>query len=172
MSASIDQLIDRFVAMARGCGVPIRAEDNSSRLRALVEKLPKRLPPSFESFLSRYSFPAFEVLGVWLFGWDSDSNRYVAEASIPKGSLSELLIPAGYLQIGRPESVNYDAICFDFNQPRHNREYRVVQVDHEDILVNFRVRVTGELWPSFVKFVESALNSDNPRVDYEQPYEL
>jgi hypothetical protein len=50
-----------------------------------------------------------------------------------------------------------------------SQEYRVVRVDHEDILCNWKVRVTGELWPSFIKLVESALNSDDPQVYYEEP---
>jgi hypothetical protein len=37
-------------------------------------------------------------------------------------------------------------------------------VDHEDILCNEKVRVKGELWPSFIKLVESALSSDDPKV--------
>ena len=155
--------------MVRGRGVPVRAENNASRLRAFEERLPKRMPQSFESFLSRYSFPAFEVLGITLFGWDSDSNEYIAEASAPKNSLSELLIPAGYVQIGRPNTGDFDAICFDLNRRRQNREYRVVQVDHEDILCNWKVRVTGELWPSFIKLVETALSKDDPQVSYQEP---
>ncbi len=152
--STTDQLIDSFVAMLKDRGVPIRAEDNASRLRVFEEKLPKQMPHSFESFLSRYSFPAFDVLGITLFEWESDSNKYIVEASAPKNSLSELLIPAGYVQIGRPDTGDFDAICFDLNRQAQNREYRVVQVDHEDILCNWKVRVTGELWPSFVKIVE------------------
>jgi hypothetical protein len=164
-----DQIIDSFAAMLKSRGVPIRAEDNTSRLRAFEEKLPKRMPQSFESFLSRYSFPPFDVFGITLFDWDSDANKYSVEASAPKNSLSELLIPAGYVQIGRPNTGDFDAICFDLNHQAQNREYRVVQVDHEDILCNWKVRVTGELWPSFVKLVESALRSDDPKVYYEEP---
>jgi hypothetical protein len=171
MSASTDQLIDTFAAMVKGRAVPIRAEDNASRLRAFEEKLPKRIPESFESLLSRYSFPAFDVLGITLFGWDSDSSAYIKEASASKNSLSELLIPAGYVQIGRPDTGNFDAICFDLNHHAQNRECRVVQVDHEDILCNWKVRVTGELWPSFVKLLESALSTDDPLVHYEEPIE-
>lgn len=171
MSATTGQLIDRFAATVKGCGVPIRAEDNSSRLLALEEKLSQRLPQSFESFLSRYSFPAFDVLGVALFGWDSDQSAYIVEASAPKNSLSELLIPAGYVQIGRPDTGNFDAICFNLNHRAQNREYPVVRVDHEDILINWKVRVTEELWPSFVKLAESALSSDDPQLRYEEPIE-
>jgi len=54
--------------MAEGHGVPIREEDNASRLRTFEEKLPKRLPQSFASFLSQYSCPAFDVMGISLFG--------------------------------------------------------------------------------------------------------
>jgi len=169
--SSTDQLIDSFAALVKGRGVPIRPEDNASRLRMFEEKLPKRVPQSFESFLLRYSFPAFDVLGITLFEWNSDLNKYIVEASAPKNSLSELLIPAGYVQIGRPDTGDFDAVCFDLNRQAQNREYRVVQVDHEEILCNWRVRVTGELWPSFIKLVESALSSDDPQVYYEEPIE-
>lgn len=169
--SNTDQLIDSFAGMIKGHGVPIRPEDNASRLRMLEEKLPERMPQSLESFLSRYSFKAFDVVGITLFEWDSDLNKYIIEASQPKNSLSELLIPEGYVQIGRPDGGGFDAICFDFNQQSQNREYRIVQVDHEDILCNRKVRVTGEVWPSFIKLVESALSSDDPRVYYEEAIE-
>lgn len=132
-----------------------------------AERLPRRMPQSFESFLARYSFPAFDVLGITLFGWDSDLNEYAVEASAPKNSLSELLIPVGYVQIGRPDTGDFDAICFDLTQQPQDREYRIVQVDHEDILCNWKVRVTAQLWPSFIDLVQSALSSADPRVFYE-----
>jgi hypothetical protein len=144
--------------------VPIRAEDNTGRLHTFEEILAERLPQSFESLLSRYSFPAFDVLGITLFGWDPDSNNYIVEALAPKNSLSESLIPAGYVQIGRPDTGDFDAICFDFNHQAQNREYRVVQVDHEGILCNWEVPVTEERWPSFIKFVKSALSGGDPQV--------
>jgi hypothetical protein len=169
MHSSLDQSLDRFAAMVKDCGVPIRSEDNATRLRVFEERLPKRLPPSFASFLSRYSFPSFDVLGISLFGWESDESEFIVETSTPRNSLSELLIPAGYVQIGRPATGNFDAICFDLNDRRQNRECSLVRVDHEDILIHFKVRVTSELWPSFVHLVESALSSDDPHIHYDQP---
>jgi hypothetical protein len=169
MSNATDKLIESFAAMVKQHGVPIREEYNKSRLGLFEGKLPKRLPQSFASFLSRYSFPEFDVVGISLFGWDSDSNPYIEEASAAKGSLSELLLPAGYVQIGRPDTGNFDAICLDLNKPVQNREYRIVQVDHEDILCNWRVRVSGELWPSFIKLVEGALSRTDPQIYCEDP---
>lgn len=164
-----DKLIQSFVSQAWSLGVPIREEDNKARLELLGEKLPKQLPQSFASFLSRYSFPPFEVAGISLFGWESASSPYIEEASAARGSLSELLIPAGYVQIGRPDTGNFDAICFDLNEKSQNREYRIVRVDHEDILCNWNVRVSAELYPSFVKLVEAVLSSPQPQVSYEGP---
>lgn len=172
MSAITDKLIDSFATMVKGHGVPIRVNDNAPRLKMFEQKLAKRLPQSFESLLSRYSFPAFDVLGISLFGWDSDSNLYIEEASAAKGSLSELLQPAGYVQIGRPDTGNFDAICFDLNGRVQNREYRIVQCDHEEILCNWKVQVSAELWPSFVKLVKSALSSTDPQVYYDPEYDV
>lgn len=167
--STADKLIDSFATMVMNHGVPLRKEDNSSRLELFQQKLTKRLPQSFESLLSRYSFREFGVLGVELFGWDSDSNAYIAEASAPKNSLSEFLLPAGFVQIGRTELGGFDALCFDWNKPVQNREYRIVQVDHEDILCNSKVRVVGELWPSFVKLAEDALSRPDPKVWWDDP---
>jgi hypothetical protein len=108
-------------------------------------------------------------VGISLFAWESDSNAYAEEASAAKGSLSELLLPAGYVQIGRRDTGDFDAVCFDLNEKRQNREYRIVQVDHEDILCNWKVRVSGELWPSFTKLVDRVLSSADPQVYYEDP---
>src|SRR6266849_9705983 len=141
MSSAVEKLIDSFAAMLKQRGVPMRAENNLARLAMFEEKLPKRLPQSFAEFLSRYSFPAFDVLGISLFGWDSDQNQFTQESSAAKGSLSGLMLPAGYVQIGRPG--NFDAICFDMNKQRQNREFPIVRVDHEDILCNWKVCVSA-----------------------------
>lgn len=161
-----DKLIETFASKLRSLGVPIRKEDNETRLDLLAAKLPKRLPQSFAALLSRYSFPSFDVAGISLFEWESASNPYIDEASAAEGSLSELLIPAGYVQIGRPDTGSFDAVCFDLNQ---NRECRIVKVDHEQILCNWRVRVSGVLWPSFIKLVEGVLSSAQPQVFFEDP---
>jgi hypothetical protein len=167
--SATDKLIETFASKLGSLGVPVREEDNKTRLEALEGKLPKRLPQSFASFLSRYSFPTFDVAGISLFGWESDSIAYIEEASAAKDSMSELLIPAGYLQIGQPDTGSFDAICFDLNDQRQNREYRIVRVDHEDILCNWRVRISAELWPSFIKLVDGVLSSAKPQVFYEDP---
>jgi len=169
MSSSADMLVESFVAKLEECGVPVRKEDNRLRLEQFQKKLPKRLPQSFECFLAGYSFPSFDAGSISLFAWESDSNDYTEEATAAKGSLSELLLPAGYVQIGRPDTGNFDAVCFDLNEGRQNREYRIVRIDHEQILCNWHVRVSGELWPSFIKFADAVISSAESKVYYERP---
>ncbi len=164
-----DKLIEAFASKLMSLGVPIREDDNKTRLDLLEAKLPRRLPQSFASLLSRYSFPSYDVAGISVFDWESNSSVYIEQASAPKGSLSELLIPAGYVQIGRPDTGSFDAVCFDLNQRRQNRECRIVNVDHEEILCNWRVRVSGELWPSFIKLIEAVLSNADSQVFFEDP---
>ena len=80
-------------------------------------------------------------------------------ASAIKGSLSELLLPAGYFQIGRPDTGSFDAICFDLNDGKQNREHGIVLADHEEILSNGRVKICSQVWPSFRQFLEAAVEA-------------
>jgi hypothetical protein len=155
MSDRTEELVDALASKLVAQGVAIRREDNATQLQDLEARLPKRLPMSFQSFLSRYSFPSFDVAGISFFGWGSGSME-LQEASLPKpDSLSELLLAAGYLQIGRPDTGSFDAICFDMTVPKQNREFGIVLADHEEILCNHRVKIHSELWPSFRKLLEN-----------------
>ncbi|MGA2718930.1 MAG: hypothetical protein ABSF78_08175 [Candidatus Acidiferrales bacterium] len=154
MPNSIDTLIDAFASKLELQGVRIEKADNSALLEKLESGLPKKLPQSFESLLLRYSFPTFGAGGITFFGWESDSSELFHVLPPNEGTLSELLLPAGYIQIGRPDTGNFDAVCFDLNTAKQNREYRIVRAAHEEILCNFRVSIVGEVWPSFSNLVE------------------
>jgi len=156
MTSATDQLIDQFASKLSRSGVSIRSEDNSLRLLALEANLPKRLPQSFTTLLAKYSFPPFDASGISFFGWEPSGTELSAIAPPDEGSLCELLLPAGYIQIGRPDDGGFDAVCFEISA-NQNREYRIVQADHEEILCNFRVKIRKELWPSFRELVEASI---------------
>lgn len=169
MSEKTDQFAEAFALKLKTAGVPIAEEDGRVRFAELEAQLKKRLPVSFGSFLSRYSFPSFEVGGISFFSWQRETDQYTAEASSKRGGLSELLLPAGFFQIGRPDTGDFDAVCFDLNRTRQNREYPIVRISHEDILCHWRVNVLGELWPSFRKLAEVALSDPVSHICYEKP---
>ena len=125
MADATDQLINVFVANLMASGVPVRRDDNSSRLQTLESKLPRRLPISFTSLLSRYSFPSFDAGGISFFSWESANTDFSAVVPPAKGSLSELLLLSGYLQIGRPNTgKTLTQFALTLRRKKKNREYR------------------------------------------------
>ena len=62
--------------------------------------------------------------------------------------LWKTLIPNGYITFGKGADYDYDPVCFDI-KTRKSRDYRVVKIDHEEILCKYRIKVVGELSPSF-----------------------
>ena len=44
--------------------------------------------------------------------------------------------------------MDYDPVCFEIKS-RRNRDYRIVKIDHEEILCNYRIKVVSEIAPSF-----------------------
>jgi hypothetical protein len=91
--------------------------------------------------------------------WGPGAAELSEVASLQKGSLSELLLRAGYFQIGRPDTGSFDAICFDMNDRNQNREHGIVLANHEEILCNLRVEIRSQVWPSFRKFLETVVKS-------------
>jgi hypothetical protein len=83
-------------------------------------------------------------------------ERFLREMSKDKG-LWEALVPAGYLQFGRGPDIDYDPVCFDLSSRKKNRDMRVVKIDHEEILCNYRVKVVAELAPSFFDLLHDTI---------------
>ena len=67
------------------------------------------------------------------------------------------LIPAGYVQFGRGPDLDYDPVCFDIQSRTNSKDYRIVKIDHEQILCNDRVKIVSVLAPSFRVLVEEAI---------------
>jgi len=120
-------------------------------------KLPSRLPRSYESFVTRYLFPAFDVGPVTLFantGGGVPEQWELVNAVFWDQHLSAPLLAAGLLQFGRPSTGSYDPVCFDLKARTNAEECPVVQVDHEAALVRERVKVVSQLAPSFLALIE------------------
>ena len=116
--------------------------------------LPFRLPPSYRSLLLRYRFRAFAAGVVTLFGnLDGKSYDDFTVASVRDPILSSVTRTNGFIQIGRPASGSYDPVCFDLrSRPRHD-EAGIVQLDHEEILINGSIRVVTNVAGSFLELL-------------------
>ena len=57
--------------------------------------------------------------------------------------------------------LDYDPVSFDLKSRNKNGDYRIVKIDHEEILCNNRIRVVAELAPSFEHLVRQTIDQAN-----------
>lgn len=120
----------------------------------LKAKLPKQFPPSFNSLITRYAFPSFEIGPVTLFANTGEDIRYeLSKRMFIDKNLSEFLLRNGLLQIGCPCIENYDPICFDCRTNAKDHEHPIVQIDHEEILCRQTLRIVRRISSSFSEFI-------------------
>jgi hypothetical protein len=128
---------------------PIKVQTDLTALDPVYAKLPARFPPLYEQLVLSYRWA------------DVDLQKFTLLANPPGDELSGLLqkimkakglwetpIPNGYIQFGKGSDMDYDPVCFDISS-RKNRDYRIVKIDHEEILCNYRIKVVSEIAPSF-----------------------
>jgi len=142
---------------------PRRTEPEPSLLEPLYAKLPAKFPSLFERLLLTYRWAEIDLEQYRLLPNppSADLQGFLQEMSSDKG-LWGALIPAGYLQFGRGPDIDYDPVCFDVGSRKKNREMRVVKIDHEEILCNYKIKVVAELAPSFEHLVQQTINLASP----------
>ena len=136
----------------------IRSASSNPWVEALVGKLPQSWPTHFRSLLDRYRFCNFEIGPLMLFSNSGHELFYeLSERAFKDKGLFPTLHKNGFLQFGLPHEGNYDPVCFDMK--RHNQgDAPIVQLDHEEILQWSRIRVVGEIAPSFAQFMRRAVD--------------
>ena len=128
--------------------------NNSAATGALEEKLQKRFPSSFRHFLSHYSFPQLEVGPIDFFANTGQGvDRELSVKLFHDPAMSPVLLKGGFLQIGNPDTADYDPICFNLNISRD--EHPIVRLDHESILMFSKLEITEEIAPSFIDFMKA-----------------
>ena len=143
---------------------PRRTEPQDLLLEAIYSRLPAKFPPLFERMLLTFRWA------------DVSLDRYTLMANPPGPDLEgffqgiskdpglwEVLIPAGFLRFAKGPDMDYDPVCFDMNSREKNGEMRVVRIDHEEILCNYRVKIVAELAPSFEALVLQTIESANKK---------
>lgn len=129
--------------------------DHKSWVETPERNLPIQFPPSYLSFISRYTFPAFKFGPIFFFGnTGQDINWELSKRIFIDEIMSPFLLQNGYLQIGNPYQYNYDPICFD---TKKGGEYPIVQLDHEEIICNSKSKIVEEIAPSFLKFIQDTI---------------
>jgi hypothetical protein len=138
---------------------PLKTDTEASSLEPLYSKLPARFPRLFERLVLSFRWAAVEL------------DCYSLLANPPGPGLSGLLqqlsndqhmwkhlLETGHIQFGRGSDTDYDPVCFDISSRTGNRDYKIVKIDHEEILCNERVKVIKELAPSFEMLISRTVD--------------
>jgi hypothetical protein len=137
---------------------PIKVNTEPSSLEPIYSKLPARFPRLFERLVLSYRWAEVDLRSFRLLanppgsGLDGLLHQMSQDAVLWK-----CLVEAGYIQFGKGPDIDYDPVCFDVNARKQNRDYKVVKIDHEEILCNDRVQVVAELAPSFERLMERTI---------------
>ena len=150
---NIAELMDQFVVKVDPANVNFSRIAEAPWLEVLESKVPRRLPSSFRSLVTRYAFAPVDVGPLTLFGnsgldEEDDLNVMIFRDPI----LATVTLKNDFIQFARPATGSYDPICFDARKSAPNREFAIVRLDHEEILCNDRIKVVEKIADSFFKF--------------------
>lgn len=141
---------------------PIKVKTPQPQLEELYAELPGRFPPLFEQMVLSYRWAEVDLSSYRLLANPpgQDLNGLFQQITNDP-ALWDALIPAGFIQFGRGSDLDYDPVCFDIKSTKQAEDCRIVKIDHEAILCNYRVKVVSELAPSFYQLVLQTIDRAN-----------
>ncbi len=133
---------------------PLRSPADPSCLPPLYAALPARLPRLYELLILTYRWAEVDLQKFRLLANPPgpDFSGLLHEMSKDR-FLWNVLIGAGFIRFGKGTDVDYDPVCFDLSSRKKNNDYRVVKIDHEEILCNSRIKIVMEVAASFEDLV-------------------
>ena len=160
-------VIDRLAARLDEAGLLIGRISRPTRIEEFERLLQRRLPKSFRHFVTNHAFRPFEWGPVSFFGNSETYDLFGLHiAPMRDDALWQTTRAAGLVYFGRPEPANYDPICFASSTG--DREPPIVQLDHEAILIDGRIKVIREIAPSFLALAEHLTTDGSSPVAIEE----
>ena len=150
---SIHELIDKFVNLLDERGSLFCRIESAPWIEGFETNLPRQLPASFRSLVTRYTFPGFVIAGISFYENKGVDSPDELSAIFKDRIMAGVMLKGGYIQFARPESGSYDPICFAARRPVKKREFPVVRLDHEAILCRGEIRVVSTPAESFYRLV-------------------
>lgn len=150
----IDQVVTNFIKQLTAAGVACKRIDSAPWIAEFEAKLPRRLPRSFSSLVTRYCFPSFELAEIEFFAnRNGQSDDELVVAAFRDKYLWRPALTQGFIQIGKSSTGSYDPICFDMRYQKSRREYPMVRLDHEELLQKEKIRIVEEKAKSFLALI-------------------
>ncbi len=137
---------------------PIKVNTSPSALGPIYAKLPARFPRLYEMLVLSYRWAEVDLGAYRLLANPPgpDLSGLLTSMSYD-AALWDALLRTGFVPFGKGPDLDYDRVCFDVKSRRQGSDCRIVKIDHEEILCNNRVKIVGELAPSFVQLVRDTI---------------
>jgi hypothetical protein len=127
---------------------PLRRDTEPELLERVYAKLPARFPPLYERLLLTYRWDMVDLEFLRLLP-NPPGEDFSELLPKEKDFLANFLIKAGYIRFGLGPDIDFDPICFELRSRKKSREFRVVKIDHEDILCREKLTIVSEVAPTF-----------------------
>lgn len=115
----------------------------------------------FHILISKYRYSYFEAGPIMFFANTGENVFYeLSRRVFTDKHMSRFLLQKGYLQFGQAAVGNYDPICFAPRNLKEKRESRIVELDHEEILIKNRIKITAEVASSIDEFMERTIRGE------------
>ena len=140
---------------------PLKKHTPVDSLVPIYSQLPAKFPPIYQYLLLNYRWPEVD-LGEYrlLANPIQEGLSGLFDQMQMDRSLWDKLISSGFIQFGKGPDLDYDPVCFDISKRNKHGDFRIVKIDHEEILCSHRIREVAELAPSFeelaVKTIKNA----------------
>jgi hypothetical protein len=161
-----DEILTRFVSLFEedGGAEPFvgplwcRYETPSNQLLPIFSKIKLKFPVLYEELLLNFRWYGADVGVIRLLRNPPgpDFNGLETEMFRDEG-IYRLCIEHGFIQFGRGPDLCYDPVCFDTNNSKDFNQYPIVQLDHEAILCNYKLKIAVRLADSFEHLVRKII---------------
>src|SRR4029077_20913504 len=119
----------------------IEQSTDPAALDPIYAKLPARFPPLYEQLVLSYRWAEVDLQTFTLLANPPGENLTKLLDSIQGDrNLTAELLKNGYIRFGKGTGRDHDPVCFAIKSGK-NRDYRIVKIDHEEILCNYRSKV-------------------------------
>jgi hypothetical protein len=138
---------------------PLKIETAVTDLQPIYAQLPAHFPPLYETLVLSYRWAEVDLKTYRLVAnpLSAGLERLLNQMTGDTG-LTEMLLPAGYIQFAKGPDVDYDPVCFDLNSKKKAGEFATVKIDHEEILCNYRLKVVAKLAASFEELIQDTID--------------
>jgi hypothetical protein len=142
---------------------PIEKATEEDDLDSIYSQLPARFPQLYEQLVLSYRWAEVDLKSFTLLANPPGPGLGRPLYEISKDpTLWIHLRKAGFIQFGKGPDLDYDPVCFDISSRKTKaKDYRIVKIDHEQMLCYERVKIVEELAPSFEALIRATIERAN-----------